>query len=63
MLIFVACIDVINTLISPIPLLFITEIIIPINVILMMIINIIIMLATDLTSGLLIVYSSHCNMK
>lgn len=38
MLIFVACIDVINTLISPILLLFIIEIIIPINVILMMII-------------------------
>lgn len=36
MLIFVACIDVINTLITLILLLFITEIIIPFNVILMM---------------------------
>lgn len=38
MLIFVACIDVIITLITLILLLFITEIIIPINVILMMMI-------------------------
>lgn len=39
MLIFVACIDVIITLITLILLLFIIEIIIPINVILMMMIN------------------------
>lgn len=61
MLIFVACIDVINTLITLILLLFITEIIIPFNVILMMMM--IINACYRFDQWFNHVYPSNCNMK